>query len=59
MQSLVQGGFWDETSGELEEGFISVDDLNIVLSEMKVGNGIKSIQLKKDDDIAKILIDFE
>lgn len=55
---LVQGGFWDDFSGELEEGFISVEDLNKVLAEMKVGNGVKSIQLKEEGDVAKLLLDF-
>jgi hypothetical protein len=55
---LVQGGFWDDFSGELEEGFISVEDLNKVLSGMKVGNGVKSIQLKEEGDVAKLLLNF-
>lgn len=56
----VQGGFWDEHTGELEEGYISVDDLNDVLSGMKIGNGIRSIQLKeeKNGKIARLMIDF-
>jgi hypothetical protein len=54
----VQGGFWDDYTGELEEGFISVDDMNEVLSKMHVGNGIKSIQLKQDGKVAKLLLDF-
>ncbi len=58
-QDLVQGGFWDMDTGILEEGFIAVEDLNSVLAEMNVGNGIKSIQLKKDGNIAKIMLDFE
>ena len=55
---LVQGGFWDDFSGELEEGFISVEDLNKVLAEMKVGNGVKSIQLKEEGDVAKLMLNF-
>lgn len=58
MQSLVQGGFWNEHSGELEEGFISVEDLNEVLSGMRVGNDVKSVQLKKDGKVAKLLLNF-
>lgn len=58
-QDLVQGGFWDMDTGILEEGFIEVDDLNPVLSEMNVGNGIKSIQLKKEGNVAKLLLEFE
>ena len=42
-KDMVQGGFWDDFTGELEEGFIEVEDLNNVLSGMRVGNGIKSI----------------
>lgn len=56
---MVQGGFWDDYTGELEEGFISVDDMNEVLSKMHVGNGIKSIQLKQDGKVAKLLLEFE
>ena len=55
----VQGGFWDDYTGELEEGFISVDDMNEVLSKMHVGNGIKSIQLKKEGNVANLLLEFE
>ena len=31
---LIQGGFWDENTGDLAEGFISIDDLNLVLHEI-------------------------
>jgi hypothetical protein len=55
---LIEGGFWNDDSGELEEGFISVDDMNKVLSEMYIGNGIESIQLKKEGNVAKLLLDF-
>ena len=55
---LVQGGFWDDQTGDLEEGFISVDDMNEVLSHIEIGNGIKSIQLKQDGKVAKLLLDF-
>lgn len=58
-QDLVQGGFWDMDTGTLEEGFIEVDDLNQLLSEMEVGNGIKSIQLRKDGEMARLLLEFE
>lgn len=55
----VQGGFWDDSTGELEEGFISVEDLNKVLAKMKVGNGIRSIQLREENGkIARLMIDF-
>ena len=56
---MVEGGFWDDFTGELEEGFIAVEDLNKVLAEMDIGNGIKSIQLKREGDVAKIMLDFE
>ena len=55
---MIQGGFWDEQTGDLEEGFISVDDMNEVLSTIRIGNGIKSIQLKQDGKVAKLLLDF-
>lgn len=58
-QDLVQGGFWDMDTGILEEGFIEVDDLNTVIAKMQVGNGIKSIQLKKEGNVAKLLLEFE
>lgn len=57
-RDMVEGGFWDDSTGELEEGFIAVEDLNMVLAEMDVGNGIKSIQLKKEGNVAKLLLDF-
>ena len=55
----IQGGFWDPDTGILEEGFIEVEDLNPILDEMEVGNGIKSIQLKKEGNVAKLLLEFE
>ena len=58
-QDLVQGGFWNPDTGILEEGFIEVEDLNLVLAKMQVGNGIKSIQLKKAGNVAKLLLEFE
>ena len=58
-QDLVQGGFWNSDTGVLEEGFIEVEDLNPVLAKMQVGNGIKSIQLKKEGNVAKLLLEFE
>ena len=56
---LIQGGFWNSATGELEEGFIDVDDLNLVLDEMEIGNRIESIHLEKDGKTARIMIDFE
>ena len=58
-RDLVKGGFWDQDTGNLEEGFIEVEDLNTVLAEMKIGNGIKAIHLKKEGNVARIMIDFE
>ena len=55
---LIQGGFWDEHTGELSEGFIDVDDFNLVLKETQVGNGLDSIQLKKEGNVAKLLLNF-
>ena len=57
-RDMVEGGFWDDSTGELEEGFVSVDDMNMLLSEIGVGNGIKAIHLKKEGDVAKLLLDF-
>lgn len=57
-KNIVQGGFWDDFTGKLEEGFVSVDDMNMLLSEIGVGNGIKAIHLKKEGDVAKLLLDF-
>lgn len=56
---LIQGGFWDDATGSLEEGFIDVDGLNLVLDGMEIGNGIESIHLEKDGKTARIMIDFE
>ena len=58
-RDLVQGGFWNPDSGILEEGFIDVDDLNLVLEDMPFDKGIDTIQLKKDGKIAKILLTFK
>ena len=57
-RDLVQGGFWNSATGELEEGFMDVDDMNLVLAELDIGNGIDSIQLKKDGKVAKVLLTF-
>ena len=56
---LVEGGFWDDETGELTNGFISVEALNEILQGKYVGNGIKSIQLRKDGEVAKLLLEFE
>ena len=56
---LVQGGFWDKATGELAEGFMDVDDLNLVLADMEIGNGVESIQLKKDGKVARLMLDFK
>ena len=56
---LVEGGFWDDETGELTNGFISVEALNEILQGKYVGNGVKSIQLRKDGEVAKLLLEFE
>ena len=56
---LVQGPFWSETTGKLEEGFMEVDDMNEVLAGMEFENGVKSIQLKKDGKVARLMLDFQ
>ncbi len=56
---MVQGGFWNDRTGELEEGFIDVDDLNLVLEDMPLEQqGIDTIQLKKEGKVAKLLLTF-
>lgn len=57
-RNIVQGGFWDDFTGKLEEGFVSVDDMNMLLSEIEIGNGIEAIHLKKEGNVAKLLLDF-
>ena len=58
-KDLIQGGFWDSDTGTLEEGFIDIDDLNLVLQEMSFDQGIDTIQLKKDGKVAKLLLTFK
>lgn len=58
-RDLVQGGFWNDSTGELEEGFIDVDDLNLVLEDMPLEQGIDTIQLKKEGKVAKLLLNFK
>ena len=36
-----------------------VDDMNEVLSHVEIGNGIKSIRLKQEGKVAKLLLDFD
>ena len=56
---MVQGGFWNDRTGELEEGVIDVDDLNLVLEDMPLEQqGIDTIQLKKEGKVAKLLLTF-
>lgn len=56
---FIQGGFWDD-DGHLQNGFISIEDLNAILDteppmdEMEV----KSIQLRKEGNMAKLLLDI-
>lgn len=56
---MVEGGFWDDETGELTNGFISVEALNEILKDKYIGNGVKSIQLMKDGEVAKLLLEFE
>jgi hypothetical protein len=58
---LVQGGFWDEVTGNLEEGYISVEDLNEVIKSDgdDIGNGIREVQLKQDGKVARLLLTFK
>ena len=54
----VQGGFWNPDTGILEEGFIEVEDLNLILQEITFDKGIDTIQLKEDGKVAKLLLTF-
>ncbi len=56
---MVQGGFWNPDTGVLEEGFIEVEDLNLILQEMTFDKGIDTIQLKEDGKVAKLLLTFK
>lgn len=58
---LVQGGFWNEVTGNLEEGYISVEDLNEVIKSDgdDIGNGIREVQLKQDGKVARLLLTFK
>ena len=58
-RDLVQGGFWNPDTGILEEGFIDVEDLNLVLEELTLDKDIDTIQLKKDGKVAKLLLTFK
>ena len=58
-KDLVQGGFWNPDTGILEEGFVSVEDLNWVLQKMTFDKGIDTIQLKEDGKTAKLLLTFK
>lgn len=55
---LVQGGFWNPDTGDLEEGFIDVEDMNLLLQDMEFDKNIETIQLKKDGNTAKLLLTF-
>lgn len=56
---MVQGGFWGD-DGRLEEGFISVEDLNEILKRQRLTEqGVQSIQLKQEGDAAKLLLTFD
>lgn len=56
---FVQGGFWNQETGVLEEGFISVEDLNEVLKELYLEQGIDEIQLKQEGKVARLLLTFK
>ena len=58
-QGKIQGGFWNDDDGTLEEGFISVDDMNLVLQDMTFEQDIETVQLKKDGKVAKIMLTFK
>lgn len=55
---LIEGGFWDERTGKITAGFISVDDLNSILQLATLDNGIKSIKLKQDGYMVRIMMDI-
>lgn len=57
-KELVQGGFWNPDTGDLEEGFIDVEDMNLLLQDMEFDKNIETIQLKKDGNTAKLLLTF-
>ena len=58
---FVEGGVWEPNTGKFAGGFISVDSVNELLSEFNNGfeHGIKSIHMKKDGKVAKMMIDFK
>ena len=58
-KDLIQGGFWNPDTGILEEGFIEVEDMNLILQEMTFEKDIDTIQLKKDGKVAKLLLTFK
>lgn len=57
---LVAGGVWEPNTGKFGGGFISVDSMNELLDEFNGGfeYGIKSIKMKEDGKVAKIMIYF-
>ena len=56
---LVQGGFW-KSNGQLAEGYLDIDDFNEILKELYIGQGIKTVQLKRDEknNVARLLLTF-
>ena len=58
---LIEGGVWNPDTNELAGGFISVDSMNDILEDFNGGfdKGIKSIHMKKDGKVAKMMIDFK
>ena len=51
---------WEPNTGKFGGGFISVDSMNELLDEFNGGfeHGIKSIKMKEDGKVAKIMIYF-
>lgn len=57
-RDMVQGGMWDK-NGNLIRGFISIDNLNKILKASKYqSSNVKSIQLKKDGNMARLMLNI-
>lgn len=57
----LESGVWNKNTGNLAGGFISVDSMNEILGEFDGGfdKGIRSIRMKEDGKVAKMMIDFK
>lgn len=57
---MLESGVWNKNTGNLAGGFISVDSMNDILDDFSGGfdKGIKSIHMKKDGKVAKMMVDF-